>query len=71
MRKFRDESGYHFYREKEKPPCFRVVSSSYDLATNSLGFYRPCRPRTCDTLIKSYGVSNPRGKEVKWLVLTP
>ena len=32
---------------------------------------RPCRSRTCDTLIKSHGVSNQRGKEVKWLVLTP
>jgi site-specific DNA recombinase len=32
---------------------------------------RPCRSRTCDTLIKSHGVSNQRGKEVKWPVLTP
>ena len=32
---------------------------------------RPCRSRTCDTLIKSQGVSNQARKEVKTLVLTP
>ena len=32
---------------------------------------RPCRSRTCDTLIKSQGVSTQAGKEVKSLVLTP
>jgi hypothetical protein len=53
MGKFRSESGYHFCRKKEKPPCFRVVLSSYDLAIIFLGVYRPCRSRTCDTLIKS------------------
>ena len=32
---------------------------------------RPCRSRTCDTLIKSHGVSNQARKEVSSLVLTP
>jgi hypothetical protein len=53
MGKFWSESGYHFYWKKEKPPCLRVVLSSYDLAIILLGDYRPCRSRTCDTLIKS------------------
>ena len=32
---------------------------------------RPCRARTCDTLIKSHGVSVQAGKEVKCLLPTP
>jgi integrase len=32
---------------------------------------RPYRSRTCDTLIKSHGVSNQARKEVKTLVSTP
>ena len=43
----------------------KMLANSEDLAC------RPCRSRTCDTLIKSQGVSNQARKEVKTVFSTP
>ncbi len=51
--------------ENSEPDVSKMLANTEGLSG------RPYRSRTCDTLIKSHGVSNQRGKEVKWLVLTP
>jgi len=67
---------YHrtpFFNESgaQRGAVFGGFSENQGDLASELGPGRPCRSRTCDTLIKSHGVSNQARKEVKTALLTP
>jgi len=61
------------FTEANKKSAWVEADSSYFSFDSPLfwGFSRPYRSRTCDTLIKSQGVSTQARKEVKTVFLTP